>query len=486
MVYIGKPSRACAHCRRRKLRCDLRKEACGQCVRAGLICTGYRDPDQLRIRDESQSTKQKALIGKSRSVVTSSLVDQHVQVPLSEMARAAFFSHYVSGLAKTYDVLERIGHKSPLDKHLAVSIDAVSLAFFSFQYYSTQASRFAREQYLSALPLVNRAVGTPEVLASDSTLLAVLFLDLFEKIMNNNPRSSDSWMSHVKGAMALLKFRDSKQLKTYIGLRLSVRLFTNMLISCVAADSPVPPALIKLRTDLEPYLDKNDPKWQVSGLVVKYADLRGAIQNGCLSSPDIIARAKRLDNEFSSLLRNLPPSWIYQRIFLPKQSNQALAPYYDVYPDYFTAQTRNVVRIMRILLNDMIRKNNVDIALDVDHSCFNSFQAQFASRIIDAMAKEICSTGPQFSGVGNLPHRIDEFSPIRKLHCYTLLFPYYVAGMYASPEAEVRSWVINQLRFISSNSSIKNASLVADMLESAEQPSPWSVYAMLGSYAFAA
>ncbi|OQU98474.1 Fungal Zn2-Cys6 binuclear cluster domain-containing protein [Cladophialophora immunda] len=474
MVFNGKPSRSCAHCRRRKLRCDLHKDACGQCVRAGLTCSGYRDPDQLRIRDESQSVIRKARGLPSAPIATS------IDTPLVDRARAAFFSHYVLGFAKTYDVLERIGRQAPLDKHLAVSVDAVSLAFFSFQYDAPRAFKPSREMYLSALPLVKNAVTTTEFLASDSTLLAVLLLDLFEKLTNRSPISSESWMSHVKGALALVKLRRPQQLETYVGLRLSVRLFTNMLISCVAGDSPIPPALIKLRSDIQPHVDVNDPKWRVSGLVMKYANFRGAVREGFLKPSDVITQAKRLDSEFGSLARDMPPAWISHRISVPTGSPGVLEHYYDVYPDYFTAQTCNVIRIMRILLNNLIRTTYASIISDSTGVHHHELNVAFASHIIDTMAKEICATGPQFT------QKPTHSSPLRKLHCYTLLFPFYVAAMFASPETKVRDWVILQLKSISGHSAIRNASIVAETLEKRQNTSPWSMYAILGSYAFAA
>ncbi|ETI21996.1 hypothetical protein G647_06066 [Cladophialophora carrionii CBS 160.54] len=480
MVYNGKPSKACVHCRRRKLRCDLRKEACGQCVRAGLTCTGYRDPGQLRIQDESESTRQRALGLKSRSITSP------IHVPLEEMARAAFFSHYVHGFSTTYDVLELISRQSGLDKHLAASVDAVSLAFFTFQYDAGSALKPAREKYLSALPLVKAALGAPEFLASNSTLLAVLLLDLFEKITNRSPISSESWMSHVRGALVLARLRDPAQLNTYIGLRLSVRLFTNMLISCVAANAPIPPALIKLRTELQAHMHRDDPKWRVSGLVMKYANFRGALQGGLLSHAEILKRAKKLDGEFSSLARDLPPCWISQRVALRKPSSAVLEQYYDVYPDYFTAQTCNVIRMMRILLNDLIRHTYLKTVAASGYPDPQGLNVGFASHIIDSMAKEICAAGPQFSGITEAHNGPSDASPSRRMHCYTLLFPFYVAALSASPKTGVRDWVIRRLRAMATDLGIKNAVSVAEMLERREGTSHWSVYAILGSYAFAA
>lgn len=443
------------------------------------MCSGYRDPNQLRIRDESQALRHRASYSKSSSTIYA------VDIPLHERARAAFFSHYVNGLARTYSVLERMNRQAPLDKHLAASIDAVSLAFFHFQNGSEDASKLAQQHYLEALPLVNKALGSLHLVGSDSTLLAVLLLDLFEKITNNNPRSTDAWMSHVKGALALFDFRNDKQLESYVSFRLSVRLVTNMVISCVAANAPVPPGVLHLRRLLEPFM-QGDPKWQVTGLCAEYANLRAEILAGILSPSEVLCRAKALDHDFKTLADNLPPSWISQRIFLQKPSEHVLERYYDVYPDYFTAQTCNVIRVMRISLNDTIRTTYAEMASSDDKDHVNPHGAAFASQIIDKMASEICAAGPQFTGAETVHTRIDEFSPVRKLHCYTLLVPLYVAGMYASAETQVRTWVMKQLRLIASTSGIKNAELVANMLERKDGTPLWSVYAILGSYAFAA
>lgn len=411
-----------------------------------------------------------------RSIVPS------IQLPLDERARAAFFSHYVRGFSTTYDMLERIDYEPAL----AASVDAVSLAFFSFQYDAATALKPAREKYLSALSLVKNALDAPRFLVSNSTMLAVLFLDLFEKIVNRDPIPSESWMSHIRGALALVKLRDPGQLTTYVGLRLSKRLFTNVLISCIAANSSLPPELKALHSDLQPYVPKDDPKWQLSGLVMKLADFRGSFVDGLLSISEALARAKSLDKEFSSLARNLQPSWISRRIPAQKDSSHVLEHNYDGYPDSYMAQACNVIRIIRILLNDFIRlmyMSSVSATPDTNVQVMN---IGFASHVIDSMAKEICATGPQLTVGADVSTRPTTSSSTRRLHCYTLLFPLYVAATHATPESGIRDWVLQLLRFIATNCAIRNAGLVADMLARAETPGPWAVYTMLGSYAFAA
>ena len=405
-------------------------------------------------------------------------------IAIDDKARNAFFSHYASGFTNAYDILRPLYERSPLDRHLAASVDAVSLAYFSFQFGGAEALMIAREKYLDALPLLNKALKSTESAASDSTLLAVLLLDLFEKITNRNPRSTNSWMSHVNGALALVKLRDQEHFQNYTALRLSARLSTNLLISCVAANAPVPSALTKLRSELEPYLNKDDPKWRISGLVIKYANLRGAIKDRCLSNSEILIRITELDLEFVSLTQNMPSPWLYVKTYPEDATERVLEQQYDTYPDHFTTQTWNVLRTMRILLNDLLRAYLIDS--DSGTEVTISRQAEVATITIDDLAKQICASAPQYTMSGDFTLESKDYSAAQSLRCYTLLFPLYVAGMYASPETKIKSWVTNQFRFMADEIGIRNVNVVADILERADGTSPWSVYAILGSYAFAA
>lgn len=250
-------------------------------------------------------------------------------IPIQDRARGAFFTHYVlGGVSKTYDVLQPLYNQYPADKHLLATVDAVSLAFFTFHDFDPRTAQITQQKYSSALPLLNQALKDPESATSDSTLTAVLLLDLFEKLTSNSPESIDTWMGHENGALALIRMRDISRLQHYIGLKLSIRLAINLLISCIAAEQPVPPALAKLRSDIEPYMNKDDPKWQSSGLSVKYANLRGAVTDGRLSTQEIITRATELDREYVALMERMSPEWHPVTVHLEKPSKRVFDRYY--------------------------------------------------------------------------------------------------------------------------------------------------------------
>ena len=139
---------------------------------------------------------------------------------------------------------------------------------------------------------------------------------------------------------------------------------------------------------------------------------------------------------------------------------------------------------MRILLNDIIRTACVEtLATNVAYEdCFaTSGMADEARKVIDDLAKDICATAPQYT----LRCSLDD-DPTLRLCCYTLLFPLYVAALYASPATNITPWVVRQLRFLAKDFDMKNASVVAELLEGEEKTGIWDVYAILGSYAFAA
>lgn len=454
--------------------------SCGQCIRAGIACSGYRDTEQLRIRDESQATKQKVLLRKS------AVVPQALTATLDDRARNVFFGYYVKGVLRAYDVLDSMFKRPFLDNHLVSSVDAVSLAFYSLQYRDPDATRLATERYLYALSLLNNALKSPDSARKDSTLMAVLLLDLFEKITNNNPRSTDSWMSHVNGALTLVKLRDSRQFRTRIGHRLSVRLSTNLLISCVAANSPAPSALVKLRSDIEPYLDKDDPKWRLSGIIVKYTWLEGDIRDGRVVGPNLLARATALDDEFASLARDMPPSWRYVTAYLEVTSDQELELHWDTYLSYSITQTWNVLRIMRMLVNDMIAEH---CSTDDHHFGCNiprRRSAEDTTAIIDSLARDICASAPQYTRYHGAISPDRAITASMKLNCYTLLFPLYVAASYASSKTRIRPWVIKQLHYMKDEINLRNAAALVEIVETKPDTDIWSVYALLGSYAFAA
>ena len=384
-----------------------------------------------------------------------------------------------------------------------MAIQAVSLAHLSHRMYSETALLAAREKYITALHMINKTLRCPKAVEEDTTLLTSLLLDLFEKITNNQPRDSESWRSHVDGALTLVRMRGLDQFQDPAIIQVLVRLSSNLLISCIATGAPAPEEISELRSYAEKYLNVYDPKWQLSGLMIHYANLKNSMYTGNLSTAAFVRLSLDLDSKLEALALDMPAAWQFTKHKRTEDSQWIYTDHIDIYPERHVKQTWNVLRLMRILLNEAVLEH----CLAAYPSCLSEQLIVDTRGKIAALACDICASAPQYylncwSRSRNDKHgdlsvvseqlsfqcceKIHEHDPILKLDCYTLIFPLYVAASTLNPPSVVKSWVVKQLYHIGEHFDIRNAELIAKILESGKVVDPWSVYAILGSYAFAA
>jgi hypothetical protein len=469
-----------------------------------LTCQGYRDTDALRIRDQTRSVSQKTI-----KRVTNTTLSPPITVSPKDRARAAFFSNYVFRGSKSYDFLGPFYTSVDVDKPLSASLEAVSLAFFAHQENAARVDKEGRNQYASALGEVQKAISCPVAARKDSTLLATMLLDLYEKLTNFNPEFDQAWKSHIKGSLALVEIRGPLLFQDRNGFRMMARLGTNLLISCVATDTPPPPDLAALRQYESKYLNSKDPKWLLSDLMLIYVSLRENISKGQLRDGEIIMSLLSLESEFVNLVVKSPDTWQPQKVRLRSPTERALGDHIDVFLDYHITQTRNVSRLVRILLNEMLRDYASSPAgVGWAYKEGSSLRTR-AEKTILKLVNDICASVPQYTcpeltelcseSLSSKSKRVSAgdassesivgirmYSPEEKVRAYTLIFPLYIAGQTVGATEQQKQWIISQLHFMSSAMAIKNAEVVAKILETGEKMNPWKVYALLGSYAFAA
>jgi Fungal specific transcription factor domain len=467
------------------MQCDLRVPCCGQCWRAGVICTGYRDPHQLRIQNESESTRAKALCKKP--VPTNK---QHsLPLSLDSQARDAFFAYHVTGTSRTWDFLQPFYYPSESPEHLTLAIDAVSLAYLSQHLLSGAALVAARHRYSAALRKTTEALQCPNVAAKNTTLLTTLLLDLFEKIINNQPRVIKSWTGHVRGALALVQLRGLGQFQDPVSIRVLARLSTNVLISCVATGSAVPKELRELRAYIAKFLDASDPKWRLMDLMEEYIDLQADIRRSLLSTSIAVQKSLELDGKYAALALNIPLAWQPKTAFVQYPSDRIFEQHFDTYGDRHITQPLNVLRLIRIILNEFIITHCISAGESI-------LLIQASTQNIEMMAKGICASVPQYVDcLGAAREKYPRLtsahdhvhSPNQNLDSYTLIYPLYIAARSEYCPAGLKAWIVKELHHIGSHFSTRNSELVAQILEDGTScENPWAVYAMLGGYAFAA
>jgi hypothetical protein len=472
-----------------------------------VSCSGYRDTQQLRIRNESQSVVRKILKN------APPFVPQSLHLSLDIQTRDAFFAYYVTSTTTCWDVLKRYYHPMDTPDHLTLAIEAVSLAYLWHHVYSDAALATARERYVSALRTINEALmKSPKEATKNTILLVSLLLDLFEKITHSEPQNKKSYTSHVNGALALARLRGLETFQEPSQFRVLSRLSGHALISCVASSSPLSDELIETRAYIAKRINTQDPRCILADLLEEYATLRIKLQRGILSNNECIAITMELDGKLQALDLDMAPSWQYSTTLLDRKSDRVFDNHFDCYPDRIVSHLRNFLRILRVMLNESLIEHY--LASPMDDKYLGLIGA--AHDNIKILAGEICasvtqyvdcdgaarhrlptsetSQAPSQDPISDPDHILDHRGPVRaghphtpthRLECYALIFPLYVAGRSKSvPDA--RPWIIEQLHYIGSHFYIRNAEVVAQLLEREADVSLWEVYAMLGSYAFGA
>ena len=426
-----------------------------------------------------------------------------LSLSVESQARELFFAYYVT--SRCWDFLMPYYQKDP-PQHLALAIEAVSFAYLWHQLGSDAALVKARERYVSALTMTNRAVRSPKGATRDTTLMASLLLDLFEKITSSTVQHDSLWTSHANGALALVSHRGLEHFQDAFEFSMLVRLSTHYTIGCLSSHSSVPHELHLIHAYIGQRLGYQSPMWQFTDLIARYANLCHNIRGDKMSREELFARSLALDESFHQFDNQLPPSWRYSSIEVEHESNVVFGSQLDLYPSSKICQALNKLRVIRILLNECL----------LEHVVASSARDEYlplrvmAHNTIESMVGEICSSIPQYLDCDDaarqkLPSSERSQVPIHtnhliprpnagrdshihtlnhQLECYTLIFPLYVVGRLKS-FSEARRWVIEQLDRISGHFRIRNADVVAQMLEQDTSMSPWEVYAMLGSYAFA-
>jgi len=453
------------------MQCDLHRSGCGQCKRAKLLCHGYRNPDELIVRDETMQTKQKAL---ARRAGLSSSSPQTLQLSWDVRARGVFFSDYVFGFSRSCDVLAPLLEQAPATGHLAASVDAVSVAFMSFRTNAPLLRQLAKEKYVTALQKLGQALRFHEVSATDETLQSVLLLDLYEKLVNKDPVSSVAWMSHVVGAISLIKSCGDRFIATQTGRRLATRLAMTLAISCGAARLRIPDALISLRKDLSSCV--GDTKWDFTAIVVDVVNLQA--DNASFptsSSVEIAGRAKELDAQLESLETTLSTFWA------PRSVSMSAHPLlfgstYDIYQDHFVTQVRNAFRTVRLMLNSIIQKHCPPEL---------SIPRNDATEAIKVLSEQICAAVTPFILSEDRQGNEARFSSLQTLQCYTLIPPLYIAGQLSSSHA-LREWAMHIMNHMAEAGRMKIAKDVANILRFTPEVDYWQIYSMVGCYALAA
>ncbi|KAL4779164.1 hypothetical protein BJX76DRAFT_352042 [Aspergillus varians] len=215
---VGPPysSVGCTNCRKRKIKCDLRKPECSKCLKRGILCLGF-DKDRKFLHHDLRSEVTRS--GEAKRPVRQLVWHlKPLSLPffcsMSAVVRTQLFSAFmdtffapnpnINGRDDSFYFLMAnfptlAGESEPLDR----SVIALVCSFLATKSNDSHLARQGLEIYNSALNAMARALQ--KMSGSEPNMLyATIIFHTYETLYSSDGAAA-SLFAHIQGASALTK-----------------------------------------------------------------------------------------------------------------------------------------------------------------------------------------------------------------------------------------------------------------------------------------
>lgn len=434
---------------------------------------GYRDTENIRITDETEDVRTKAV---ARGSIADSPQITYLAPDMETAGRDMFFANYVCNFSQTLDVLLKYSNSVSVPEHLALSLDAVSLAFMAQNTGSTQAKDLSRAKYVATLRTINTELQDAGLAMKMSTFEGAFLRDLYEKMTKSFSKGAPPRHAHVEGALALAKlrgidsFQEGPELRSLLGLSL------NAMICCLTTRTKISETTRAIREHLVQSVNTESMNWKLSNVLMDVVNLIAGIRSN-LTLEMKVARCSILDNCLETIATEAPPVWSYERVVPPPEHRKGMfpddsPPLCDTYPNRAVLQTWNVMQLLRILLYEELLSHCQTPSSSPEPPKHCSF--------ITPTIQQICATVPHIVDCSLLAsHRLPPGSSCHHSHLpfsnplhtiphildvFILVFPLYVAAWSRCCSSSTRDWILGQLKHIATHFGIPEADIVRNIL----------------------
>ncbi|OJJ45128.1 hypothetical protein ASPZODRAFT_70392 [Penicilliopsis zonata CBS 506.65] len=454
-VYRGKPALGCVLCRKRRLLCDRRHPSCSQCLRVHQKCSGYRDPNALRIYDQTMEVVQKAEEARlAPSTASNQRQQQIISPPISNDERAISHVHtYYVGTAQNRGMmwylpdLTRAGGSSAL----RATMKALGMASMTrMQMLPPKFKRSAAEAYGTALRATNDALRDPTQATTDATLVAVLLLSTYEMISHQFTNLQRTWMNHVEGAIRLLELRGVEQLDSDLGLELFTTVRLQSVISCIFFRYKLhhSPQMVELLDLAETKRDDNSrPVEALYRMLTRLSHLCIRVDQARRSTAGtlmpLMEESLQLDADLQSWTMSLGRAWQYTVIDTPP--NNVYTPMhsdrYHMYHNVNIVGMWNHYRLARMVTNTMIRSLAHQLGSESQQLVVQ------ATAILSQMVEDVCATVDYHFILG-----APGFAAV-----YRLQWPLFVSALCTDMTSARYTWILQTFDMIAKTTGFQQA-----------------------------
>lgn len=451
-----------------------------------IQCVGYPNLLSQKFRDETESVMKRAeksyrksvkcttrqqepiehyTIGAAVNVVHPTTMTASVPPTLSllssmeDVAIANFMSSYIPG--SHFDYLPSLYGQAASNSVLSLTVRATAIAYLSQEVHHGEIMLTARTSYARALHKTNGAIAHSCTASSDSTLISVLLLGLFESLVRTSAGTPACWTTHTEGAFAIIRLRGLQQLKTPLGQRLFAQVANILCINSLRQKSRLPRGLEDL-IELVLEYDPNFPPYQLTRLTSRVATLVADIHIDNQTVSLVVQRILQLDDDYKHFAIHLPSDWQCQRSTLNGPEKLSRGDEVHWYPSHRALRIWNSYRMTRILLNEAVHT----LADELARESKSQIQRQAVANI-EEMATEICASSSYIFSCSNLRDIMMEAGPLAitsvapRALAASLLWPLSAVRGASLASKGIRAHCVRILRYLAIEARVRLAIEVA-------------------------
>lgn len=400
-------------------------------------------------------------------------------------ARCIFFAHYICGTGRD-DPLGDVYSQAPLNSVLGPALDAVSLAFTGMRCRDENMVRAAGRRYNDAIRSLRDALGTPKNALHDSTLQAVLLMDIYEKmsIPQAAPVSSPKLrVAHAKAALSLIRLRRKEDRVSANGRRLGSRVLSSLHINQGLLQQPMPHGTRELALELAAAAPAGELIWTCIGTmsnVLNFALITSNVNRS--RNDDFLAQSLKLyARSVAATSRAAHLARHRTRREAPKGS-MAYGGYYDVYNDRHAARLAGMFITMGLIPLSMVT------TLYFAESQVLTFEDHVNNLLeLESLVQDIIALAPEFVLPGLGPGNSIPFHSGQIIQCYPLLTFLWIAGSTTMNE-HARLWIRTIFEYMAHEGGMEAAAHfeLGRRQDSFSGAFFWRACTMPGSYSFVA
>jgi hypothetical protein len=433
-------------------------------------CTKLKSKKSSAIVKASTSTRKAMTM-----VADPSYIPMDFQVTIEDCAANFFFHDYILDKSPEssnfFTIVPDMYRRSSPGGPLANAITALGLVCLANAKDVPEVLTSAQAKYTKALHAVNISIRNPETAATDETLVIVVLMGLYEDSMSTSD-SLGLWTKHVRGALALLDIRGTKQLQTPVGRKLISGIRMSTIANCLIRHTSVPESMMRWSNALRSY--ETNVEASASALASIFAAFcrlqeRIKMMGDDKYSRDIVLIALTIDAELDNWEIIEQSERPYTMIKADPSSKLAFNGAYHEYESVTVASLWNNYRSVRIMLHEIIL-GQVEQQDDSEHaeSYFattapDENQIELSKAMITTLSEEVCASVRYCLGYYLGPgddSASESLHPEKAANAKLLLWPLYTAGKPISVPDATSLWISDVFEFLTRVTGVrKGASL---------------------------